>query len=301
MMAVVSGGVGFIGSHLTKHLAEMGHKVTVVDRRAPRERVDGVAYEVEDLANPYYAYADNRPDILYHLAASPWSMVRGDAGWFASSGEAFRNNVVGMYNALREIQPRRVVFSSTANVYGEGRKLGEDSPIAVSSGYGWSKWLGEEMLRKSGIPYTIYRFGTVVGSRGRTFPNRLVWCAVHDEPVEVFCNGEAWRDLVDVRDIVSALTLDAPQDTFNVSLGEEVCGRALAELVAEEAGTRGFKLRWSLTDFVAPGYVRESTLDNTKLRARGWAPRIDVYRMVEGLFDHYEHEQATEPPRWDKI
>ena len=209
--------------------------------------------------------------------------------------------MVGTYNALREMHPHRVVFSSSASVYGEGRKLSEDAPIKVSSGYGFSKWIGEEVIRKSGIPYTIYRFGTVVGRWGRTFPNRLVWCAVHGEPVELFANGEAQRDIIDVRDIVSALTMDAPEDTYNVARGEEVSGRALAELVAEEAYRRGYRLDYTLSGFKAPGFVQESTLDTSKIQALGWKPRYDIYRIVESLFDHYIHEEAKEPPTWDRV
>jgi nucleoside-diphosphate-sugar epimerase len=286
IMNVVSGSSGFIGSHLKLSLPG---SVGLDKRESPYTEV------VDDLSSPYFAWGGEQVGTLYHLAASPLSIVRGD--WLAESGAMFRDNVAGTYNALRGLKPGRIVFSSTANLYGEGRRLGEDSPIRISSGYGWSKWVGEEMIRKSGIPYTIYRFGTVVGARGRTFPNRLVWCAVNGVPVELFCGGDTWRDLVDVRDIVSALLLDAPCDTFNVATGIEVSGRGLAGLIAEEAANRGFKLNYTIGDKHPRGYVRESTLSIDNIcDTLGWKPRYDIYRTVESLFDYYESHGAREPP-----
>ena len=289
MVDVVSGSSGFIASHLRVSLPD----AIGLDKRESRW-TDVVA----DLSDPYFAWGGEPVDVLYHLTASPLSIVKGKGGWLADSANTFKNNTIATYNVLRELKPKRIVFASTANLYGEGRKLGEDSPVKISSGYGYSKWVAEEIIRKSGIPYTIYRFGTVVGARGRCFPNRLVWCAVHGEPVELFCGGESWRDIVDVRDIVSALQLEAPCDTFNVSMGEEVSGLALAELVAEEALSRGFKLIYTVGHKHPNGYVKESTLSIDKIRRElGWQPRYDIYRIIEGLFDYYEDNEAKEPPK----
>ena len=203
---IITGGSGFLGSHLITMLRARGEEVINIDKNPPRgPSKDDQIYEYGNLVTFASRFNHDPPDLLIHLGASPWSMVRGKEGWFNDSNNTFLNNALGTYNALLEIKPKKVIFASSANVYGEGRDLRESSPIHISSGYGYSKWIAEEIIRKSGIPYTILRFGTVAGPRGRTFPNRLVWDAFHAIPIEIFYGGTAKRDIVDVDDVCSAI------------------------------------------------------------------------------------------------
>jgi nucleoside-diphosphate-sugar epimerase len=235
-------------------------------------------------------------------------MVKDKEGWFHGSHDAFYNNTVGTFNALRTINPKIIIFSSTANLYGEGRKFTELSPIKLSSQYGYSKFLGEEIIKKSGKKNVIFRFGTVVGTKGRCFPNRLVWSAIRGIPEEIFCNGQAYRDLVDVNDIVDAL-IKAPKfnlaenaGLYNVSMGMEISTGDLAELVSEVATQKGYKTNFTLTSFQAPGYVKESTLDINKIkRQQNWIPKSDIYKIIDTLFRYYETTDALEPPMWNSV
>jgi UDP-glucose 4-epimerase len=303
----VTGGSGFIGSHLVEALRNNGMHVINIDKVSPDINHADVTYIYADLSKDYFHYDFPQPDVLYHLAATPWSMVKGGS-WFDGSQSAFYNNTVGTYLALLKIKPKKIVFSSTANLYGEGRKLKETSPISISSQYGYSKYIAEKIIQASTIPHVIFRFGTVVGTRGRCFPNRLVYSAIHGIPVDVFANGETYRDLVDVNDIVNAL-LKAPnfedcitQPIYNLSMGQEVSGLELACLVKEEGMKRGYILNYKLTNFTAPGYVKESTLDIEKIHnEQFWYPLSDINIIIKTLFDYYEGKNAIEPPTWDQV
>jgi UDP-glucose 4-epimerase len=306
-LVVVTGGSGFIGSHLVEALRNNNKYVINIDKVRPTINHSDVEYIQADISQPDLYYNYPQPDVLYHLAATPWSMVKGGS-WFDGSESAFYNNTVGTYLALLKIKPKKIVFSSTANLYGEGRKLKETSPISISSQYGYSKYIAEKIIQSSGIPHVIFRFGTVVGTRGRCFPNRLVYSAVHDIPVDIFANGETYRDLVDVNDIVDAL-LKAPdfencitQPIYNLSMGQEVSGLELACLVKEEGIKRGWNLKYKLTDFRAPGYVKESTLDIEKINnEQFWYPLSDINIIIKTLFDYYESEDILIPPTWDSV
>lgn len=314
---IVTGGSGFIGSNLLDFLsnAQLGFgemKIISIDKRTPDFKLKNVEYMTIDLNSPGFRYYGEKPTAIFHLAGSPWSKVKGDLGWLAEADDCFYNNTVATYNILSKIRPNKIIFSSTANLYGEGRKLKEDDPKKISSPYGYSKWVAEEAIRKSGIEYVIFRFGTVVGIRGRTFPNRLVYSAVHGLHVDLFHNGNAYRDLISVTDICRALTsavfypsnssLKKGDNTYNVSMGMEISGSLIACVVAEKAKKYGYKLDYSLVDFAPNGYVKESTLDIQKIyRAYGWKPIVKVTNLIDDLFKYYEEPDAKEPPQWSDL
>ena len=302
---VVTGGSGFIGSHLISELRHQRLKIINIDKVPPQHLENDVHFQHADLSDKDFKYIGEKPSVVFHLAADTNLITKGKT-WFDDSHSSFFNNSVSTFNVLKEINPEIIIFSSTANLYGEGRKLKELSPFNISSQYGYSKLIAEQIIRSSLTQYRILRFGTVVGPRAKTYPARLVYCAMNDIETEVFCNGQNYRDLVDVRDIVDALIAsvgfdedyDRPRDTYNVSMGNEICGQALAEIVSELALDRGYELKYKLTPDRAPGYVKDSTLSIDRIREiQGWDPKIDVYSMISSIFDYYENTlDAPEPP-----
>jgi len=301
---VVTGGSGFIGSHLVEYLLSQGKTVVNIDKRDPSVKNEALFMKI-DLSEPNWDFLGNPPSVLYHLAGEPWSMVKGQS-WFEGSKYAFDNNTVGTYNTIRKIKPKTIVFSSTANVYGEGVGKKEDDPIHITSQYGYSKWIAEEIIRKCGTPYMIYRFGTVVGARGRTFPNRLVWSAVKGEKPELFNNGQSKRDIIDVRDIVRTLVEQSYHpisDTLNLASGNEISNYSMALITQRIAGQHGIDFKFELTDFAAPGYVKESTLYIKKVRdIYSWRPQYNHIQTFESLFDYYLHDpNPIEPPDWKSL
>lgn len=313
---LISGGSGFIGSNLLDFMSDMKmiypFDIVSIDKREPDYKLPNVKYITQNLSLPTFKYDGPQPEAVIHLAGYPWSKVKGDQGWLADADDCFQNNTVATYNVLSKIRPKKIIFSSTANLYGEGRKLKEDAPKQISSPYGYSKWVAEEAIRKSEIEYVIFRFGTVVGKRGRTFPSRLVYSAIHNLPVDLFYNGTAYRDLISVDDICRALTsaiffpknsnLKKGDNTYNVSMGMEISGAILADMVAKKAKKYGYELNYKFADYAPNGFVKESTLNINKIRKQiGWHPTVKLADLVETLFKYYEEPNAKEPPQWSDL
>ena len=305
---LVTGGAGFIGSHLVEALVNGGHKVIVTDDFSSgiRENLLGV---LGNITIRNWDVCDFNPevyDIVYHLAAKPWSKNReiSDEEYYIQKFTMFETNVIGTYYQLQQFNQsdNLFVFTSTANVYGDGRKLKENSPFNIPSQYGYTKAVAERLVVLSGNPYVIFRPGTVIGPRGRCFPNRLVWCAVNDVPVEIFNNGNTWRDIIDVRDVVSALLLaeKLPHGIYNLGSNVETRGNYLVKLIECIANKRGHSLKCNFVPWYPKGYVPESTLV-TKLEGSGlWKPKYSLVETLETLFDYYE-KGGFEPPSWKKL
>lgn len=302
MVSLVTGGSGFIGSHLVETLRKSRIETTSLDIKKDADVVADIRTSgLSKGLRPYY-------DEIHHLAGRPWAKVRDESRWHFESHPDFLTNSLGTQRVLTATDSDIFVFSSTANLYGNGRKFKEDSPFNISSPYGYSKAVAERIISLSGRRHVIFRFGTVVGSRGRCFPNLLVWSVVNGkaEKVEIFNNGNTYRDIVDVRDIVSAMMSASKleNDIYNISSGTEIRGPDLATIVDEEARKRGYDgLEFETTPFMAPGYVPESTLNISKILETGvWKPKYKLRDTITWLFDYYESaKDAPKPPAWDEL
>lgn len=316
MKSLVTGGAGFIGSHLVEELVQEGHDVSVIDdlstgkllnlnsiygSKLKDRKINFLQWRVQNYTEIQELETFDR---IYHLAARPWSK-QGD--WVQKS-KTFYSNTVGTFNILKLVKKDSLfIFTSTANVYGHGTKFKESSPLNIISHYGFTKAIAENIIKYSDIPYVIFRPGTVIGPRGRCFPNRLVWCAVNNTPVEIFNNGDTLRDIIDVRDIVSALLITdkLPQGIYNLGTNKEIDGVELVSLVSDIAKERGFKLNYKYTSFMPEGYVAYSTLetclDDNLWKLKTWAPRYSLEESIKTLFDYYEQEDSFEPPSWENL
>lgn len=302
MKALVTGGSGFIGSHLVQALLDKEIEVVIGD--VNRSKIDHDSYwvflDVTKRENVKDILEKHDFDIIYHLAAV--SLTLGE-DW-RHDYDTFAANAMGTYNIASQCSDdATIVFSSTANLYGNVRKATESNPIKLSSMYGYSKCIAEQIISHFDLRHIIFRFGTVVGTRGRCFPNRLVWCVVNRKPVEFFNNGETSRDLVDARDVVDGLLIAErlPDGVWNLGGEREISGRLLASVVRKEAELRGYDPNFSFVSTYPNGYVLHSTLDSLKLLSTGlWKPKIEFQDTIRTLFDYYEHG-GFEPPSWESL
>jgi UDP-glucose 4-epimerase len=267
MHVLITGGAGFIGSHLVDlHLAK-GDQVHVVDDLSTGVRANLARHE----DNPNFRF--DEADVLtwdrldrvvgwanriYHLAA-----VVGVYRVIAEPTKVLATNIVGCERVLRAARDGgwnpQVVIASSSEVYGHNDEdiLHEDQDLTVSTragtrwGYSVSKIadeaLGLSYSQRFGIPAVISRFFNTVGPRqigryGMVVP-RFVAQAVRDQPITVFGGGDQTRSFCDVRDTVVAL--DALADaartetlTCNVGNDREISIRDLAHLVIERAGSK---------------------------------------------------------------
>jgi UDP-glucose 4-epimerase len=284
--AVVTGGAGFIGSHVVDALLARGDEVTVIDDLSTgrREFVNEAATLLEhDVREPFEADAD----VIYHLAAQADVGTSMERPAFDASV-----NVVGTVNALEAARAAgaRLVFSSTGGaIYGEvERPAPEDAERRPVSAYGVAKLAAETYLagwnRIHGSGHVVLRFANVYGPRQSAeleggvvsiFMERL---ARGDETL-VFGDGEQSRDFVYVGDVVAAVLqgTEAEGGIFNIGTGIETTVNELHRLCAQTIGVDAEPRRVA----ARAGDARRSVLDVSHAeRKLGWRPRTP---LAEGL------------------
>jgi UDP-glucose 4-epimerase len=303
---LVTGGAGFIGSHVADAYLERGDEVVVLDSlvHGKHENVPAGAEFVElDIRAAAAAdlIREHRFDIVSHHAAQMDVRVSVDDPRFDASV-----NVDGLLNLLeasREAGVGRFVFVSSGGVvYGEPevRPTPESAPKVPESPYGVTKLAGEQYLyyyhRVHGLEYAALRYSNVYGPRQdphgeagvvAIFSTRLV----EGRPITIFGDGEQTRDYVYVGDVVAAnmlvSDLDLPRATslddrgFNVGTGVETSVNDLARILTDAAGT-GVPIEHAEA---RAGELRHSSLDASRLRSLGWEPGMEV---GEGLARTYE-------------
>lgn len=262
MRAVVTGGAGFIGSHLVEALVERGDDVAVVDAftpyydRALKEgnaagwRAVGVPLYELDLRTDDLGEVVDGADVVFHLAAQPgvrasWEVFDAYAGHNLTATqrvlETARTGGVG-----------RVVLASSSSVYGNAKEYPtrEDDPLRPHSPYGVTKKAVEDLARAYadnwGVSSVLLRYFTVYGPRQRPDMafHRLCEAVRHGTPFPLFGDGSARRDFTYVADAVAA-TMAAgtaelePATAINVAGGDEA---SMAEVFALLEGLVGAPL-----------------------------------------------------------
>lgn len=295
----VTGGAGFIGSHLAEGLTALGHQVLVVDNLSTGQRVNVPAdaeFVCLDILDDRFVETIRRfrPEAVYHHAAQ------------VSVGHSLRDplrdarvNILGTLNVLEasvRCGARKLVYASSAAVYGmpETEKIIESHPARPLSYYGISKHTPEHYLeayaRLHGLDYTILRYSNVFGSRQNSngeggvvsiFADKLLSGA---RPV-IFGNGQQTRDFIHVRDIVSANAAALERGggrTMNVSRGASTSVNSLLQLMCRLSG-RPFN---PVYEPARPGDIEHSLLDNEQaVRELGWSPRITLEDGLQETLD----------------
>jgi UDP-glucose 4-epimerase len=246
--AIVTGGAGFIGSHVVDALVARGDEVTVLDNLSTgrRENVAQRARLVEaDLVEAGAVFAQARPEVCFHLAAQADVRVSVERPDF--DAEVNLLGTIRVLEAARMLDAQ-VIFASTGGaIYGEcDEPAAEESPRQPLAPYGASKLAAEEYLatynRLHGTQHVSLRYGNVYGPRQdphgeagvvAIFFGRLA----RGEPLRIFGNGRQTRDYVYVGDVVAA-TLAAQGHTgvFNVGTGTETSVVELADVCCKVAG-----------------------------------------------------------------
>jgi UDP-glucose 4-epimerase len=251
---LVTGGAGFLGSHLVDRLVGLGARVTVLDNLhgGDRENLAGVAKKIRFLEGDVrdaraVREAAEGAEWIFHIA--------GNASVPASVEDPvydFETNVQGTYHVLavaRENPEVRIVFSSSAAVYGPPRytPVDEEHPLEPISPYGGSKLAAERLLvsyaRTYGLRVAVARIFNTFGPRQPRYVAYDLLMKLRRDPkrLEVLGDGRQRRDYCYVSDMVEALLLLARQPleeplVVNVSGGRTVSIRDLVEMILEELG-----------------------------------------------------------------
>jgi UDP-glucose 4-epimerase len=317
MRALVTGGAGFIGSHVAEALLADGHDVTVLDdlstgraenlsavARSPRLRTHWASV-VED--DNLQAFVDEA-DIVFHLAAAV-----GVRLILERPVETIETNILGTERILRCAAKgqTKVVIASTSEVYGKNERVPlketDDGLLGPRTTSRWSyacakavdEFLAFAYLKARGVPVTIVRYFNTIGPRqigryGMVVP-RFVQQALTGQPITVFGDGEQSRSFIDVADTVAATLAVAGHpaavgEVFNVGTGVEVTINELAARVKQLTRSASpivhvpYEQAYE-RDFAEP---RRRVPDVTKLATIvGFTARIDLTASLERVIAAY--------------
>lgn len=292
MKYLVTGGAGFIGSHVCELLLASGQTVRVLDNLSsgdPSWLPSSVELITGDICDKdaLTAAADGS-DVIVHLAAMSRSAPSG-----GMLDECIRSNVNGVVNLIEVVTgspPQRIVFAASSTYYGSG-----EVPNTVGSSpdflnyYGVTKYVGEALLgtlsRAAAIPVTNLRFFNVYGPRQPTegeyalVIGQFLRAAQRNEPLVVHGDGSQRRDFVHVRDVARAISLASTIgaggcQTFNVGTGTNTSIIELAKMISPEiefGPRRSGDAKDTLAD-IAPTTA-----------ALGWRPEIGLTEGLEEL------------------
>ena len=292
---LVTGGGGFIGSHVVDRLLELGHHVMVVDdfRSGRLSNVpSGVTLYRTDTAAPALdeVFREERPDFVYHYAAQI-SVQLSMQDPLSDADTNIRGSLNLLQNCVRYGVKKVVYISSGGAMYGEPRYLpcDENHSVHPLSHYGVSKYAVENYLyvyrQAHGLDYTILRLSNVYGPRQDPFGEAGVvaifsQAMLQGKPVVINGSGEQERDFLYVLDVVEAsiAALEGGSgEAFNIATGRGASVNEIYSLLKENAGYPDEASHGP----AKPGEVFKIYLDITKARQQlGWEPR---FSLEEGL------------------
>jgi UDP-glucose 4-epimerase len=294
MKALVTGGSGFIGSHIVDELIKIGFTVTVIDNQsADAEQFyfnDKATYVNQDVSN----YQTTRTfyddvDYVFHLAAE--SRI-GPA--IANPIAAVQKNVLGTCTVLqcaREAGVKRVIYSSTSSGYGNNDYPNvETQPDDSLNPYSVTKVAGEKLCKMYtdlfDLPTVVFRYFNVYGHRaprkGQYAPVIGIFCRQRDaeEPLTIVGDGEQCRDFVHVSDVVNANILAAMKEVgddafgmvYNIGTGQNYSVNQIADWISDNQTNIPPRI----------GEVRISLANIDRMRSTfGWEPKVELENWVK--------------------
>jgi UDP-glucose 4-epimerase len=317
MKALITGGAGFIGSHLAEALIAQGHDVTVIDdlstgqvknlaavAASPRLRTHWASI-VEEERLPEFV---DESDVVYHLAAAV-----GVRLILERPVETIETNILGTDRVLRCAAKggKRVVIASTSEVYGKNEnapfKEDDDCVLGPTVKSRWSyacskaidEFLALAYVRSAGLPAVVVRYFNTIGPRqvgryGMVVP-RFVRQALQGEPITVYGDGEQSRSFTDVSDTVRAtmalsMSAAAIGSVFNIGNGHEITVNDLAARVKALTGSTSPIVHVPYEQAYEQGFedTRRRVPDISKLRATiDFTPEFDLDSSLRKVIAYY--------------
>ena len=311
MRILITGGAGFIGSHLVDAYLAAGHEVAVLDNlvsgkleNLAQAMVRFYQVDITDREGVRQAFAEFKPELVSHHAAQMSVKVSTDRPQYDA-----QNNVIGLINVLEaavEVGARKVIFASSGGtVYGDAQWVPtpEYAPLQPMSPYGITKMVGEHYLRyfrqMHGLDYTVFRYGNVYGPRQdphgeagvvAIFAKKLI---AHQSPT-IHWDGEQRKDYVHVKDVARANVLaltEGSERAYNIGAGVATSVNELFDELERQLGTG-----------IAPTYgpkregdVRLSYLDISRACVElQWEPMITLQEGMVDTVEFFRQQVASE-------
>lgn len=301
--AFVTGGAGFIGSHIVDILMETDHEVIVFDNLSSGK----MEFIEHHLDNPKFTYikgdlldpddldkACKGIDLVYHVAANP--DVRLGA---VDTKVHFDQNITATYNlleAMRKNNVPNIAFTSTSTVYGEATIIPtpeEYGPLVPISLYGASKLACEALITSYCNTFDmnswIFRFANIIGARSThgiifDFINKLKNNPKH---LEILGDGRQEKSYLHVSECVNAILFaventSEPVNIFNVGSNDTINPTRIGEIIVEEMGLEDVEFRYTGGKRGWKGDVPRMLLGIEKLKKAGWCPEYSSEMSVRG-------------------
>lgn len=317
MRVLITGGAGFVGSHLSDLLIEEGHEVFVLDNLSTGS-IDNIEhlkaeprfhYTIDSVTNePLLAEMIDRCDVVFHLAAAV-----GVKKIVEEPVQTIENNVHGTEVVLRHANKKKklVVVASTSEVYGKSTDVPfrEDADLVMGAtvkhrwAYACSKAIDEFLAlaywKERKLPVVVIRLFNTVGPRqtgqyGMVIPN-FVRQALAGQPITVFGDGTQQRSFTYVGDVVRGLVAlvrepKAVGEVFNIGNGEEVSIRELAEKVKAKTGSASPIVTIPYDQAYEAGFedMPRRVPDITKINALvGYEPTVHLDEILDKVIDYF--------------
>ncbi|WP_423793014.1 SDR family oxidoreductase [Methanocaldococcus indicus] len=299
-MILVTGGAGFIGSHIVDLLVEEGYDVVIIDnlKTGNKNNINPKAEFVNvDIRDKNLDKKINFKDIdtIIHQAAQ--INVRNSVENPIYDGDV---NILGTLNLLenmRKYDIDKIIYSSSVAIYGDIKYLpvDENHPINPLSPYGLSKYVGEEYIklynRLYGIEYAILRYSNVYGKRQDPKGEAgvisiFIEKMLKNESPTIFGDGNQTRDFVYVKDVARAnlLALDWKNETVNIGTGKETSINELFKIIANELN---FK-KSPIYDKPREGEVYRIYLNIEKAKKLNWEPETTLNEGIKKVIDWFK-------------
>ncbi len=311
MKVLVTGGAGFIGSHLMRYLKARGDEPTALDNLSTGRRehlADDMEFIEMDVRDERLAgvVATGQYDAIVHLAGQ--TLVSDSLDDPAADADSNVLGTVRVLEAARQSGVKRVVFSSTAAAYGDAPErdlpIKEAHKLAPMSFYGLSKVTAERYLELYhqcfGLDYVALRFANVYGERQGdggeggviSIFTRLVAAG---EEITIFGDGEQTRDFIYAGDIASgvaaALTTAQANVVYNLSTQTQTSLRELVDVLSNVAG------RQIIPKYgpERPGDIYKSSLSNARAkRGLGWKPTVSLEEGLRRTYRYFYENLANQ-------
>lgn len=319
--ALITGGAGFIGSHLSEYLLNQGYRVTIIDNLstgsfdniAPLTANPNFRFAIDDIRNIHVTdRMVSECDVIFHLAAAVG--VRKIIEEPINTIEVNIGGTEVLLKAARRYR-KRILIASTSEVYGKGVSFpfneDDDSLLGPTSRSRWSyaaskaidEFLGLAYYQEIGLPVVIFRLFNTVGPRqsgqyGMVLPRFVQW-ALRQEPIQVYGDGEQARCFANVHDVVEAIQQlaqapGAEGEVFNIGSAEEITIRQLAEKVRDQADSSS-EIRCIPYEqaYAAPGFedFRRRVPGLSKIqRVTGWQPRTVLTTTIDQIIHYYREK-----------
>ena len=321
MRALITGGAGFIGSHLAEALLDAGHEVEVVDdlSTGSMENIEhlknrrGFQYVIDSVTNEdLLAEQTDRCDVVVHLAAAVVVKLIVERPVHTIETNVHGTEVV-LTQANKNSQKKKlVIVASTSEVYGKSTEIPfrEDADLRLGAtwkhrwAYACSKALDEFLAlaywKEKKLPVIVVRLFNTVGPRqtgqyGMVVPN-FVKQALAGQPITVFGDGSQSRSFTYVGDVVDALMrlVDEPKavgEVFNVGNGQEISILGLAEKIKEMTGSQSEIVKVPYDQAYGAGFedMPRRVPDITKLQKfTGYEPKVQLTEILTRVIAHFQ-------------